>query len=414
MQDYPDSKPRKVLILVENLSVPFDRRVWRECNALREAGYQVSVICPRGKNTDTESHAVINGVSIYRYGLYQSTGGVASYLVEYGISLLMTFLLTPVVLLREGFDVIQVCNPPDLFILAAMPYRLLGKKIIFDQHDLSPEIYEAQKGDVKGSMVYKALLFFEHMTYRLSDAVIATNDSFKEVARERGGKKDSDIFIVRNAPSRENIEKAVAVSELRSKATYLLSYIGVMGPQDGIDILLRAVRCLSGDHKRSDFHVLLMGAGTVYEEMKQYAKDLGVDHLVTFTGYVDYDMVMNGIASADVCVCPDPLTPMNDKSTLVKIIEYMSVGRPIVAFDLRETRKSAADAAVYARPNDENDFAEQIHRLLESPELRATMGRIGRERVETMLSWEHSKEALYAAYDHVFAMKNGTIGEIAK
>ena len=414
MQDYPDSKPRKVLILVENLSVPFDRRVWRECNALREAGYQVSVICPKGKNTDTESHAVINGVSIYRYGLYQSTGGVASYLVEYGISLLMTFLLMPVVLLREGFDVIQVCNPPDLFILAAMPYRLLGKKIIFDQHDLSPEIYEAQKGDVKGSMVYKALLFFEHMTYRLSDAVIATNDSFKEVARERGGKKDSDIFIVRNAPSRENIEKAVAVPALRSKATYLLSYIGVMGPQDGIDILLRAVRCLSGDHKRSDFHVLLMGAGTVYEEMKQYAKDLGVDHLVTFTGYVDYDMVMNGIASADVCVCPDPLTPMNDKSTLVKIIEYMSVGRPIVAFDLKETRKSAADAAVYARPNDENHFAEQIHRLLGSAEMRTIMGRIGRERVETMLSWEHSKEALYAAYDHVFAMKNGTIGEIAK
>jgi glycosyltransferase involved in cell wall biosynthesis len=394
---------RRVLIIVENLSVPFDRRVWRECMTLTDAGYRVSVISPKGLTGDKSKRETIHGVSIYRYKIYQSRGGLFSYIIEYLTALIMTSWLAMVVFFREGFDVIQICNPPDILVLVALPFKVLGKKIVFDQHDLSPEIYEMHNGGVKGNLVVRILLFFERLTYACSDVVMVVNEGCRKIAIGRGGKKQEDVFIVRNAPTVESFENARPDYSLKRGAKYLLSYVGMMGPQEGIDIMLRIVRYLAIEHQRDDFHVLIMGDGTVFEAMRQYASELCLDERITFTGHVDYDRVMQGIASADVCLCPDPKTTLNDKCSLVKVVEYMSLGRPFVAFDLDEVRNSAGDAALYAEGNDEKDFAGKINLLLDAPDLRESMSRIGRERVATFLTWEHSKKALYAAYDKVFA-----------
>ena len=398
------SKRGKVLIAVENLSVPFDRRVWRECVALADAGYQVSVISPKGTTTDNNKREKINGISIYRYRIYQSRGGFLSYIIEYLTALIATAWLTTVVFFREGFDVIQICNPPDLLVLTALPFKALGKKVVFDQHDLSPEIYEMHNGGVKRSWVVGVLLFFERLTYARSDIVIVVNEACRKIAVSRGGKAEQDVFIVRNAPAVDSFRSARPDSSLKCGAKYLITYVGMMGPQEGIDILLRSVRYLAMEYKRNDFHVLMMGNGTVFEAMKDYAKELGISQRISFTGHVGYDRVMQGIASADVCLCPDPKTPLNDKCSLVKVVEYMSLGRPLVAFDLEEVRNSAGDAALYARPNDEKDFAEKINLLLDRPDLRTSMSQIGRERVLSSLTWEHSIQALYAAYDKAFVI----------
>lgn len=405
-------KRRKVLIAVENLSVPFDRRVWLECLALANAGYQVTVISPRGITTDNKKREKIRGISIYRYRIYQSSGGLLSYILEYLTAIIATAWLTTVVFFREGFDVIQICNPPDLLILTAIPFKALGKKIVFDQHDLSPEIYEMHRNGTKGRWVVKVLLFLEKLTYACSDVVIVVNEACRKIAVGRGGKAEKDVFVVRNAPNVESFKGVRTDPALRCGAKYLITYVGMMGPQEGIDILLRGARHLAMEYKRNDFHVLMMGNGTVFETMKQYAEELGISGRISFTGHVGYDRVMQGIASADVCLCPDPKTPLNDKCSLVKVVEYMSLGRPLVAFDLEEVRNSAGDAALYAQPNDENDFAAKINFLLDAPEARASMGEIGRKRVLNSLTWEHSEQALYAAYDKVFAGRQQLLQEV--
>ncbi len=400
------SGTRRALIVVENLSVPFDRRVWRECQALREAGYQVSTISPMGTNIDRKWHEVIDGISIYRYPIYQSSGGFLSYLAEFSIALLMSFVLMCVVWLREGFDVIQICNPPDLLIFPTLPFRLFGKRVIFDQHDVCPEIYQAQK-QMQGrkDRVVRLLLRLEAWTYALSDVVMVVNESCRRIALGRGGRSPDDVFVVRNGPSLQNIQSAAPDPALKHGRTYLLSYVGMMGPQEGIDVLLRAVRDLTQRHGRRDFHVLIMGGGTVLEQMQRYAQELGVEAIVTFTGSVPYPQVMAGIASADLCLCPDPKTPLSDLCSLVKATEYMSLGRTFVAFDLDEVRLSAGDAAEYARAGDESDFADKVNLLLEDPDRRLAMGRRGRERVLERLTWEHSKKALYSAYDRAYRAK---------
>ena len=406
---------KRVLIVVENLSVPFDRRVWRECNALRDAGYQVSAISPMGTGRDTSRRETIDGISIYRFPIPQADGSFSSYAMEYGVAVLMSWWLMCVVLFREGFDVVQICNPPDVLILIALPFKLLGKKLVFDQHDLSPEIYEVQKGrGRKQGFVIGALLFFERITYLFSDVVMVVNESCKRIAVGRGAKRDQDVFVVRNGPSLQNIKGVQPNPALKQGMKYLLSYVGMMGPQEGIDLLLRAIRELVVVHGRSDFHVHIMGGGTVLEGMKKYAVELGLGQVVTFTGSVDYPHVMEGIASADLCLCPDPKTPLSDKCSLVKAIEYMSLGKAFVAFDLEEVHLFAGGAAVYARPNDEADFAARINELLDNDELRDSMGKIGSEEVLQKLTWEHSKEALYAAYDMAFGKRAGVMVEATK
>jgi glycosyltransferase involved in cell wall biosynthesis len=400
----PEKQARQVLIVVENLSVPFDRRVWKECQALKAQGYQVSTISPMGVEVDKRWHEIIDGISIYRYPAYHASGSFRSYVVEYTVALLMSFLLMWLVLFRDGFKVIQICNPPDLLILPALPFKLLGKKIVFDQHDLCPEIYATQRGlGAEPNLVVRTLLWFEKLTYRFSDVVIVVNDSCKKIAVTRGARREQEIFVVRNGPSLQNIANAIPNQSLRNGKTYLLCYVGMMGPQEGIDVLLRALRDLVSVHHRNDFHVRIIGGGTVLDQMKRYASELGIETYITFTGAVSYPQVMEGIASADLCLCPDPKTPLSDKCSLVKAIEYMSVGRPFVAFDLEEVRNSAGPAASYAAANDEADFSAQIHRLLDSATERAAMGRFAQERVLHALTWEHSTAALYAAYDAAFS-----------
>jgi glycosyltransferase involved in cell wall biosynthesis len=413
---YAENKPskgvRKILIVVENLSVPFDRRVWRECQALQEAGYQVSTISPMGDDVDTKKHEVIQGVSIFRYPIWQADGSFLSYLLEYGVAALMSFWLMWVVLFRVGFEVVQICNPPDILILIALPFKLLGKKIIFDQHDLSPEIYQVQKGKSrKNDLVVRALLAFEKLTYVFSDVIMVVNESCKRIAVGRGSKGEQNVFVVRNGPSVQNLRDVQPNPALKNGCRYLLSYVGMMGPQEGIDLLLRAIRDLSTVHGRKDFYVRIMGGGTVLEPMKKYAVELGIKDLVTFTGSVDYPTVMEGIASADLCLCPDPKTPLSDKCSLVKAVEYMSLGRTFVAFDLEEVHLFAEGAAVFAQPNDEADFAAKINELLDNEALRYSMGQIGRERVIAKLTWEHSKQALYAAYNRAYEKKVGAMVE---
>lgn len=399
-----EKQDRQVLIVVENLSVPFDRRVWKECQALKAQGYHVSTISPKGVEVDKRWHEIIDGVSIYRYPAYHASGSFRSYLGEYTVALFMSFLLMWVVLFRDGFKVIQICNPPDLLILPALPFKLLGKKIIFDQHDLCPEIYATQRAlGGEPNLVVRILLWFEKLTYRFSDIVIVVNESCRKIALGRGAQREEDIFVVRNGPSLQNIANAISNQSLRNGKQYLLTYVGMMGPQEGIDVLLRAISNLIWVHRRDDFHVLIIGGGTVLDQMKNYASKLGIETHVTFTGAVSYIQVMEGIASADLCLCPDPKTPLSDKCSLVKAIEYMSVGRPFVAFDLEEVRNSAGPAALYAAANDEADFSAQIHRLLNNAAERASMGRIAQERVMHALTWEHSTEALYAAYDAAFS-----------
>ena len=401
----------KVLIVVENLSVPFDRRVWRECHALRDAGYQVSALSPMGQGRDSAWHEEVDGISIFRYPLIQANGGFVSYVIEFLNAIAMTFVMMWVVLLRRGFDIVQICNPPDLLIFPVLPFKLLGKKVVFDQHDLCPEIYETQKGlHGRPNAVVKALLRLEKLTYAWSDVVMVVNDSCRRIAIGRGGCSESDVFVVRNGPSLQNLQQGRPDDSLKRGQRHLLTYVGMMGPQEGIDVLLRAVRALVNVHGRTDFHVQILGGGTVLDAMRAYADELGLSGCVTFAGSVDYARVMEGIASADLCLCPDPKTPLSDKCSLVKAVEYMSLGRAFVAFDLEEVRHSAGAAADYARPGDEADFAARVDRLLDDPARRAEMGRIGREQVLQRLTWEHSKQSLLAAYEHAFGKKTGTVG----
>ncbi len=403
------TKPKgRVLILVENLSLPFDRRPWREALALREAGYQVAAISPKGDTVDTAGHEVIDGVSIYRYRPFESTGGAVSYLIEYGVAMLMMGWLSLVVFVREGFDVIHLCNPPDTLILLALPYKILGKRVVYDQHDLAPDMYVMHKNGATGGFMYKALRFFERLTYRGCDVIVTINESYRQVALTRGGVPHEKTFVVRNGPDRASLKDVQPRPELRRGKPYLLAYVGMMGPQDGVDILVRAVRHLIDDFGRDDFHVHVMGGGTELERLKAYAAELGVAEYLTFTGRVPYAEVMVGIASADVCVAPDPKTPLNDKANLVKVLEYMAMGKPLVAFDLCEVRYSAEDAALYAKPNEEKDLAEKIHILLESPEMRERLGRIGKERILAGLTWDKSKEHLWEAYRAAFRMGDKT------
>jgi len=257
-------------------------------------------------------------------------------------------------------------------------------------------------GPEKQTPMYKILLCFERLTYALSDVVMVVNESCRRIAVGRGAKQEQDVFLVRNGPSIKSIRSAQPNPALKRGMPHLISYVGMMGPQEGIDVLLRAVRNLVIVHERRDFHVLIMGSGTVLDPMKKYALDLGIAEIVTFAGHVDYSQVMAGIATATICVCPDPKTPLNDKCSFVKVIEYMSLGRAFVAFDLEEVRNMAAGAALYAAPNDENDFAGKLAYLLDQPDLCASMGSLGRDRVLQSLTWEHSKSALYAAYGRTF------------
>jgi len=389
-------QPRRVLILVENLPSPFDRRVWQEACALRDAGYLVSIICPTGHGCERKFE-VIDRVHIYRYNLPVEASGAAGYAVEYAIALAWTFALAWRVLFTRGFDVIHACNPPDLLFLIGAFFNLFGKKFVFDHHDLNPELYEAKFG--RRDFFHRLLLKLEYWTFRAADVSIATNESYRRIAIDRGRMFPERVFVVRSGPSLERLKVLPPDDRLKCGRRYLVGYVGVMGRQEGIDYLLQAVRHIVFYFGRDDIHFGLVGGGTSLEEMKVVAQELGVADYVTFTGRVPDGEMLAMLNTADVCVNPDVANEMNDKSTMNKIMEYMALGKPIVQFDLAEGRHSAQRASLYAKKNDASDLAAKIVELLDDPERRAEMGEFGRRRVANELEWCHEVPKLLAAYE---------------
>jgi len=378
---------RRVLILVENLPSPFDRRVWQEATTLRAAGYGVSIVCPTGKGCEKKFES-IDGIDIYRYDLPHEAEGALGYLVEYSAALACSFALS----LKIKFDVVHACNPPDLFFLIGAFWKLFGKKFLFDHHDANPELYEAKFG--KRDFFYKLLCLFEKLTFRTADVSIATNESYRRIALTRGGMDPERVFVVRSGPS---LERMQIVPPAKKPRKFLVGYVGVMGKQEGIDLLLQAIAHVIKE--RTDVHFGLVGGGTSLEEMQALARELGVADYVTFTGRVPDAELLAVLNAADVCVNPDVANEMNDISTMNKIMEYMALGKPIVQFDLAEGRYSAQEASLYARKNDAFDFSQKIIQLIDDPERRRRMGEFGRRRVLEALEWRHEAPRLLAAYE---------------
>jgi glycosyltransferase involved in cell wall biosynthesis len=397
------ARPRRVLFIVENLPSPFDRRVWQEATTLKAHGYEVSIICPTGKDYEAR-YECLQGIHIYRHGLPTEADGALGYLVEYSAALFWEFMLAWKVLRRHGFDAIHACNPPDLIFLVGGFFKLfLRKKFLFDHHDINPELYEAKFG--RRDFFYRMMLRFERWTFKTADVSIATNESYKRIAVERGGMPADKVFVVRSGPMLERLKIVPPVPELKRGRRFLVGYVGVMGKQEGIDYLLRAAAHIVKDLGRTDVHFGLVGGGTELDEMRRYAQELGIAEHVTFTGRVPDKDLLEMLNTADVCVNPDVANDMNDKSTMNKIMEYMALGKPIVQFDLTEGRFSAGEASLYAARNDEQDMARKIVDLLDDPAQRERMGRIGRERIENVLEWKYEVPKLLAAYDCLFAAK---------
>jgi glycosyltransferase involved in cell wall biosynthesis len=392
--------PRHILILVENLSVPFDRRVWQESRALVNAGFHVTVICPAGVNRDCESETVIEGVRILRYPLRAATAGPLSYLREYTLALWHALRLA-IKVRREGrVDVVHACNPPDLLFLIALVLRPWGARFVFDHHDLVPELLVSRFPGRRPAL-QTMTKFVERLTFAAADAVISTNESYRGVAIARGKMAADQVVVVRSAPDLSNFVRRPVDDSLRCGRRHLLAYLGVMGPQDGVDYALRALQRLHDQLGRDDFYCIFMGSGDVYDDMVALSKELGLSNIVHFPGRVSDEYVQRCLSTADVCLSPDPLNPLNDVSTMNKVVEYMAIGRPIVSFDLREARVSAGEAAIYVPANDELAFAKAIGALLDDPERRDRMGESGRERVHNQLSWDISSRKLVEFYQHL-------------
>jgi len=399
------SAGRRVLIIVQNLPVPFDRRVWQEATALKANGYEVAVICPAIRGY-TARYECLDGIHIYRHPLPLEAKGALGYALEYTSSLFWQLVLSVKVLWRHGFDVIHACNPPDnIFLIGALYKSLAGKRFLFDHHDINPELYEAKFG--RRGLLYRLVRFSERLTFLTADISIATNESYRQIALERGRMHPEKVFVVRSGPSLERLQILPPVPELKRGRKYLVGYVGVMGAQEGIPYLLEAARHIVRDLGREDVHFMLAGGGPALEDMRRLSSQMRLDDYVEFLGRVPDQTLLEMLNTADVCVNCDEVNPMNDKSTMNKIMEYMALGKPIVQFELTEGRFSAREASLYARPNDAHDFADKIVTLLADPERRERMGQFGRQRVERHLAWQYEAPKLLAAYDALFGAPAG-------
>lgn len=390
---------RSVLIIVEDIPVPFDRRVWHEATALRDNGYEVKVICRTGKGYESR-HEVLDGIEIYRHPMPIDARRPVGYFLEYAIALFWETLLAWRVYFTRGFDVIQACSPPDLIFLVAAPFVLLGKKFVFDHHDLSPEFYEAKFG--QRNLAFQILVGLERMSFALADISIATNESYRTIASQRGRMAPSRTFVVRNGPDPERMRILPSVPALKCGRRYLVGYVGTMGSQDGVEYLIGAARYIITDMGRTDVHFGIVGGGPELPRLRSLARKFGINEHVTFTGRVSDHEMLDMLNTADICVASDVCNEANDKSTMNKIMEYMALGKPVVQFDLTEGRISAQHASLYALKNDKIDLARQVVALLDDPECRKRMGLLGRERVEKVLQWKHQVPGLLAAYGSLF------------
>jgi len=390
----PLGKPIRVLMVVENCPYLRDPRVQREAKALVAAGYRVTVICP---TQGYPRHRAAGDIRILEFPMWQFTRTIPGYVVEFAYAMAAIALLSFWALLTGGFDVIHVANPPDCILPLLSVYKLLGKTFVYDQHDLTPELYVAKFGE--NGRVSAWLLALERYSYRLADHVIVTNESYKELAMQRGSVPEAKITVVRNGPDLASNRVAEVDPGLRSKSPNIIAFAGVTGLQDGLDGLCRALQHLRYSLHIDQFFCVIIGDGAALAATKVLAHELQIDDKMWFTGWVsDPEKYASYIATADICVAPDPYNRYNDHSTFVKIMEYMAAGKPIVGFDLRETRRTAESGALYARPNDLEDFATKIAELIAHPERRLSMGRLGASRVQTRLAWQYSVPNLLNVY----------------
>jgi glycosyltransferase involved in cell wall biosynthesis len=402
------ASPARILHLSENLTLPFDRRVWMELNALRSAGYEVSAICPMGDGGQA-AYEVLNGIHIWRYSPPPEASDLASYVWEFLYCWLQTLRLTFLVRMRRGFDVIHTANPPDTFWAIALPFKLFGAKFVFDHHDLCPELYLSRFGEQRaGTLPHRLLQGLERLQFACADLVISTNESYRQVALARGGKRADQVRVVRSGPSHQRFATVREPDPAcRRGKRFLVAYLGVMAPQDGVDHLVRAAHILTRERGRDDVTFTFIGAGDSFTELQALSHSLGLDDVCHFTGRVPDAEVERVLATADVCVSPDPKNPLNDVSTMNKVLEYMACAKPVVCFDLREHRHSAREGALYAEPNRDDDLATQIARLLDDPVLAQRLGDYNRKRFLDELAWEHNAGELLAAYEGLCAPRRG-------
>lgn len=405
---------KRVLIIVQNLPVPFDRRVWLECNALMAADYDVTVVCPKGKGDPARQ--VVDGVTLLKYRPYAPGGGAVGFILEYVYSFLATAWL--VLRARRGgrFDVLQACNPPDIFWPIACLLRWCdGTRFVFDHHDLCPELYDSRFPQ-GGRLPRRGLVALERATFRTADQVISTNASYARVAVERGGKPPSDVTVVRTGPDPSRLRRREGLPELRRGRRHLVAYVGVMGPQDGVDLAVRAAAYIVHELGRDDIAFTFMGSGDSYQEILALREELRLQKHLELPGRVPDETMFDILSTADLGLCPDPLNPLNDVSTMNKTLEYMAFGLPVVAFDLKETRVSAGDAARYAVDGDVVAYARAVVDLLDQPETRAEMGRNGRLRIEQELGWPYQRKAYVGVYDRLAgrATPHGALPDLAR
>jgi glycosyltransferase involved in cell wall biosynthesis len=387
----------RTLIIVQNLPVPFDRRVWLECKALTAAGYDVTVVCPKGKGDP--GYEVREGVTLLKYRPYAPGGGPLGFVLEYAYS----FLATAALVLRarrEGrFDVLQACNPPDIFWPIAKWLRQRdGSRFVFDHHDLCPELYDS-RFPRRSALPRRGLLALEKATFRTADRVVSTNASYAEIAMRRGGKAPADVIVVRTGPDEERLRQKAAVPALRRGRQRLVAYIGVMGPQDGVDLAIKAAAHIVHNLGRRDIAFTFMGAGDSYDQIVALRDQLELKDYVELPGRVPDETVLDVLSTAEVGLSPDPKNPLNDVSTMNKTLEYMAFGLPVVAFDLKETRISAGEAASYISSGDVAGYARAIVKILDDADKRELMGRAGRIRIQEELGWPYQRDAYVGVFD---------------
>jgi len=392
------NKERKILIIVENLPVPFDTRVWQEATTLAANGYTVSVICPTGKGYDKEEET-LEGVHIFRHKLPPEGNGAVGYAREYGSALKEELRLAKKIYKEIGFDVIHGCNPPDDIYLVASFFKKYGVRYVFDHHDICPELFEAKFGNTK-SLLYKSQVWLERQTYRHCTFAFVTNESYRKIAIERDKMPPEKVIVLRSGPRLERMRILPPDPSIRRGYPYMVGYVGVIGQQEGIEYILQAAQ-YTKQHENNVFWGIV-GGGPHWEALKKQASDMGLDDCVEFTGRVDDETMLRYLNTADVCVNSDTYNAMNDKSTMNKVLEYMALGKPIVQFDLTEGRFSAQEASLYAKRNDAVDMAQKIQELLQDPEKRAHMGAYGRNRILNELSWEKTSKALLEGYEKFF------------
>ncbi|GAB3929230.1 glycosyltransferase family 4 protein [Larkinella terrae] len=394
----PNFVGKHILMIVENLAVPFDSRVWQEATALRQSGAEVSIICPTMKGY-TKRYECLEGIEIYRHSLATEGDGALGYLFEYGSALFWWFYLSLRIYFRKPFQVIHGCNPPDLIFIVALPFKLFGVKYVFDHHDANPELFIAKFG--RKGFFYHLMVWLERATFSVADYSIATNQSYREIALKRGGMRPEKVAVVRSGPNLDRMKIRPANKVHKKGRAYLVGYLGTIGEQEGIDLLLDAAKQITA--VRQDVQFAIIGAGTSLEAMKALSVQMNLQNYVTFYGRLPDDQMLDILNTADVCVNPDRPTEMNDISTMNKIMEYMALKKPIVQFDLKEGRFSAQDASLYADHTKPDDFAQKILELINSKPLRVQMGEYGYHQVVNQLSWTYERKKLLTLYHNVLA-----------